>query len=100
MIATHFGPLPHPTSVGLVLTEIRFLAADDWCVLADGTIARKVGRRLPWDDNSRLGIKHLVAPTVPAGRGLRALRAHTAVWANPDPQHRDEFPVEYLAHES
>jgi len=87
---------PHPSTLGLCLTEIRFLEVDDWFVTETGDIGRKVGRQMPLVDNTRLGIKHLVEIEVPRRRGLVALPAQTRVWADPDRQHRNEFPVAFL----
>lgn len=76
-----------------IRTEIRFLHADDFFVVA-GKICRKVGRQLPLEKNTRLGIKHLAVSEVPFRRGVLRFAAQTPVFADPDPRRRTELPVE------
>ena len=76
--AERVGHLPADS----IRTEIRFLEVGDYFTDDHGRLFRKVGRRFPWDSNSRLGFKHLAVRERPFVRGkLYEFRAHQEVLA-------------------
>ena len=78
-----------------IRTEIRFLKPDQYFLDEQGRVCHKIGCRWPLRENTRLGIKHLAVTDVPYSRKILELRAHTLIWADPNPRRRAEFPLDY-----